>query len=105
HQRGYWIHAISKCWIERGIRVSIVRDPNTRMDADIGVLHVDLTTTPREYLACAGRFAVTVNGAVSDISKRAISANLIHRGDRYEGPVIVKTNRNCGGAPEAVLAG
>jgi len=105
HLRGYWLHALSECWIERGIRVSLMRDPKTRMDADIGILHVDLTTTPRDYLACARRFAVTVNGEVSDISKRAISANLIRRSDRYDGPVIVKTNRNCGGRPEAVLAG
>jgi hypothetical protein len=38
-----------------------------------------------------------------DISKSAISANLVARGDAYAGPVIVKTNCNYGGVPESRL--
>jgi hypothetical protein len=38
-----------------------------------------------------------------DISKLAISANLVGRGDAYAGPVIVKTNCNYGGVPERRL--
>jgi hypothetical protein len=103
-QRGYWLNAIAECWAESGIRVSVIHDPKTRLDADLAILHVDLTIVPRDYLACARRFPMAVNGEVSDISKRAISANLLRRDDRYDGPVIVKTNRNCAGDPEALLA-
>lgn len=103
-QRLYWLQAISGCWAENGIRVSVIDDPRTRVEADLAILHVDVTLIPREYVACVQRCAVTVNGAVSDISKRAISANLLRREDRYDGPVIVKTDRNCGGGPEALLA-
>jgi hypothetical protein len=103
-QRLYWLQAISECWVESGIRVGVVDDPRTRIDADIAILHVDLTKIPRDYLACVRRCAVTVNGAVADISKRVISTNLLHPGDRHDGPVIVKTNRNGAGDPEALLA-
>jgi len=103
-RRLYWLQAISGCWVERGFRVSVIDDPKTRVAADLAILHVNLTTVPQEYLACVRRCAVTVNGAVTDISKRAISANLLRREDRYDGPVIVKTDRNCGGNPEAQFA-
>lgn len=103
-RRLYWLQAISDCWVERGIRVSVIDDPRTRIDADLAILHVDLTVVPREYLACVQSCAAAVNGAVADISKRAISANLLGRDDRYDGPVIVKTDRNCAGDPEALFA-
>jgi hypothetical protein len=103
-RRLYWLQAIADCWIENGVRVSVIDDPKTRIDADVAILHVDLTVVPREYLACVRDCGVAVNGAVSDISKRAISANLLSREDRYDGPVIVKTDRNCAGDPEALLA-
>jgi len=104
-KRRYWLTAIVECWREKDIRVSIVNDPRQRIDADLAFLHVNLTVTPRAYLAWTRRFPVIINGAVSDISKRAISRHLLRREDRYDGPVIVKTNRNCAGHPEAVLAG
>jgi hypothetical protein len=100
----YWLRAIAECWVKSGIRVSVVSDPRARIEADLAILHVDLTVTPKDYLACVQRCAATVNGAVSDISKRAISAHLLRREDRYEGPVIVKTDRNCAGFPEARVA-
>ncbi|QEX15267.1 hypothetical protein FRZ44_05480 [Hypericibacter terrae] len=98
----YWLRAIAECWHDSGVRLSVVTDPKARIEADIAILHVDLTVTPPDYIACAHRCAVVVNGAVPDISKRAINAHLLRRGDRYEGPVIVKTNRNCAGHPGAV---
>lgn len=100
----YWLRAIAECWRDSGIRISVISDPKARIEADIAILHVDLTVTPPDYIACAQRCAVVVNGAVPDISKRAVSAHLLRRGDRHEGPVIVKTNRNCAGLPEAHVA-
>lgn len=102
--RDYWLRAIADCWREEGIRVSVVSDPRRDIDADIAVLHIDLTVAPQEYLAGVHRFAVSINGRVPDISKRAISAFLLRQGDSYDGPVIVKTNRNNRGHQELRLA-
>lgn len=42
-----------------------------------------------------------INHKATDISKSLISQNLLMQGDSYDGPVIVKTVTNYGGAPEA----
>jgi hypothetical protein len=102
--RGYWIGPIANSWRERGATVSVISDPHDRTEADVAILHVDLTRIPDDYLAWAKRFKTTVNGGVADISKRAISTNLVRRGDSFDGPVIVKTDRNCAGDPERYIA-
>lgn len=100
----YWLREIVECWRSEGIEVSFVRDPLTRIDADILVLHVDLTVVPPEYLACARRCGIVINGGVSDISKRVVSEHLVRRGDRWDGPVMIKTNRNARGSREKYVA-
>jgi len=65
------------------------------------VVHVDLTRVPQEHLALAKRFPVTINLGAWDIAKRAISQQVVTKGDEYAGPVIVKTDNNCGGLKEA----
>jgi hypothetical protein len=102
--RGYWLGAIAACWRAAGTRVDVVKDPATRIEADVAILHTDLTVVPVEYVDCAHSAAVTVNGGVRDISKRAVSAYLVGRDDRYDGPVIVKTNRNDRGKREVHAA-
>src|SRR5262245_11077388 len=103
-RKSYWLRPISECWRESGVRVSVINDPCVHIEADLAILHVNLTVMPWEYLASVRRYPVAVNGGVSDISKRAISSHLLRRGDRYEGPVIVKTDRNYKGYPETRLA-
>lgn len=100
----YWLQAIAECWREAGVQIEVIDDPRRRVDADMAILHVDLTVVPKDYLAWAGRFGVTINGGVADISKRAVSRQQVRRGDGYDGAVMVKTNRNCGGDPELRLA-
>lgn len=100
----YFVHEFAKVWREKGIEVTIVRGPEERADADVALLHVDLTVVPPEYLALARCYPVCVNGHVADISKRVVSAHLVHPGDGYVGPVIVKSDRNCGGQKEFELA-
>ena len=102
--KGYWLGPISECWRESGVRVSVISDPRVHIEADLAILHVNLTVIPREYLTSVRRYSVTINGSVSDISKRAISSHLVHREDPYGGPVIVKTDRNCKGNSETRLA-
>lgn len=96
---------IADCWRQSGVEVHVLPGPDARVEADIGILHVDLTHVPADYLECARRFPYVLNGRVIDISKRHVSRNLVHAGDGYDGPVIVKTNRNCGGAGEDQVHG
>jgi len=96
----YWLRAIAEDWRASGIAVELVRGPQARTDADLVIMHVDLTTIPDAYVASARQYPRAINGGVHDISKRRISRNLVSRGDPHEGPVIVKTDRNHRGGRE-----
>jgi hypothetical protein len=98
--RQYFLREMAEVWRSQRLRVTVLREPSARIDADVAILHVDLTVVPQEHLDYVRQYPVAVNGRVADISKRRISANLVRRGDGYDGPVIVKTNSNCGGATE-----
>ncbi len=99
----YVLNEISKVWREQGFRVSVVHGLGPRPDADLAILHLDLTVVPDDYLAFVRQYPVVINGAVADISKRLISTNLVCYNDGYQGQVVVKTNLNYGGNPEAQL--
>jgi hypothetical protein len=100
----YVLRAIAEIWREKGWQISVLQGPQGKIAADLAILHVDLTTIPHDYVEYLGQFPKVLNGRVTDISKRKISTNLVRRRDGYDGPVIVKTNRNCGGQMEAELA-
>src|SRR5690349_22236429 len=103
-KRNSWLRAISEYWRDNGIELEIVHGPQARADADLASLHVDMTTVPDGCLDHASRYPRVINGRVHDIAKRLISAELLQRGDPYDGPVIIKMNRNAGGGPERILA-
>jgi hypothetical protein len=103
-QTSYGLRGVALAWREQGRTVHVVRGPRAFVPADVAILHVDLTVVPEPYLALAARYPICVNGSVADIGKRRVSGQLVARGDGYGGPVIVKTDRNCGGFPEARLA-
>lgn len=86
------------------MEVAVLEGTDRFEPADVLVLHVDLTVVPQEYLALAARYPLVVNGLVRDISKRKINSGVIDRGDSHDGPVIVKTDLNCGGVPEHTLS-
>jgi hypothetical protein len=100
----YFLDAIADVWRENNLQVSVLSGPGPHVQADLAILHVDLTVVPADHLEFVRQYPVTINGAVADISKRRISANVVRRGDGYDGPVIIKTNRNYGGRREADLA-
>jgi hypothetical protein len=100
----YFLREIVEIWQQDGVRVSVLNGLDTRVDADLAILHVNLTVVPEDYLAFIRRYPVTINGSVMDISKRRISPNLVRRGDGYQGQVIVKTNNNCRGGCESDIA-
>jgi len=100
----YLIDALSEVWRKQGIHVAVAFGVRERLEADLLIPQVDLTHTPDEYIAYIRSFPAAVNRDVTDISKRKISAFLLHGGEDYDGPVIVKTDNNCGGIPEHRLA-
>jgi hypothetical protein len=94
---------IKTVWRPAGIDVVVQQGLRNPPEADLALLHVDLTVTPPDYLALGARYPRCLNLAVTDISKRRISRNLVTAEDDYDGPVIVKTDRNSGGRPEHAL--
>lgn len=96
----YQIWGIADLWRAWGVEVVVARGTSELVDADVVVNHVNLTVVPDAYLRAMAGYAVAINGRVADISKRRISRNLLRRGDAWDGRVIVKTDRNCGGMPE-----
>lgn len=52
------------------------------------------------YVEYGRSFPLCLNLSVTDISKRRISEAKVAQGDGWVGPVIVKSNLNCGGMPE-----
>lgn len=91
---GHWARA----WVESGVRVTI--GPTALLEADIGIMHVDLTSVPLECTPLNPQGKPLLNERVRDISKRRVSYNLLTPECDYCGPVIVKTDANCFGSRE-----
>ena len=87
-------------WTSAGHAVLEVEGTNDLPEADVAILHVDLSVVPSAYIRAAERYPVVLNGAARDIRKRKVSRHLLARNDAWEGPVLVKTDLNCGGVPE-----
>lgn len=102
--RGYFIWALFEAWREQGIKIKVTRGVGKRVEVDLVIPHVDATILPAAYAEYLRDYPAVVNRSVPDISKRFVSGNLVGRGDSYDGPVIVKTNLNCGGGPEVDFA-
>lgn len=103
-ERGHFIWKLCDLWREAGHTIEIAKGPAQIPGADLLIPHIDLTVLPPAYVEALGKFSRVVNRRVRDISKRLISQNLVTNQDSYDGPVIVKTDLNFGGAPEARLA-
>ena len=68
--------------------------------ADLAFSHIDMTATDEDYARLFDAYPLTINGNVLDISKSTFSGQILRRGDSWDGPVIVKTDRNFGGMRE-----
>lgn len=88
------------CWTKAGHEIVTRYGIHSLPEADVVVLHVDLTKVPWVYRWQLRHFPLVINRNVNNISKRKISDHLIGRDEAYTGPVIIKTNLNFGGAPE-----
>jgi hypothetical protein len=100
-QGGYVLSRYIKYWERDGHRVLVAKGPENLPDADMAILHVDLTVIPETYLEALKRYPVVVNGATGDIRKSTYSRLILGPEDDWNGPVIIKTDLNYGGWPEA----
>lgn len=101
--RPYIVNLLVPHWRAAGWNVVVVRGPRDFKAADIAINHVDLTRVPAGYRRLLARYPKVVNGGAHDIAKRRYSRLRVRCGGRYDGPVIVKTDRNHGGVPEALI--
>ncbi len=98
--RNYLLRSLASCWSGAGHNVSLTAGLEHWPEADIAILHVDLSVIPAVYTEASKRYAAVVNGAASDIRKSLVSRHLVRPNDGWTGPVIIKTDLNCGGLPE-----
>ena len=102
-RRRYQIWGLADIWRSWGIKVVVQRGVDRFVEADMVVNHVDLTVVPPPYVRHMARYAVAINGRCTDISKRLVSRHLVTAGDGWDGPVIIKTDRNYGGELERLI--
>lgn len=101
--RDYLLRRLIGYWTDAGDRVLLATELGEWPEGDIAILHVDLSVIPAAYAEASKQYAVVVNGAARDIRKKLVSSNLVRQNDGWTGPVIVKTDLNCGGMPELRL--
>lgn len=101
--REYLLPFLMREWAAMGLEVRTVRGAASLQDSDVILPHIDLTCVPPEYTEPGPGGAFVVNRGVADISKSRLSAHLVRPGDGFGGPVIVKTDANCGGLPDKRL--
>jgi hypothetical protein len=100
----YLINSIAARWKNMGHEVIVSDLENENLpEADVAILHIDQTVVPDSFIDRLSEYPVVLNRNVLDISKSRISANILNQNDSYPGPVIIKTNANCGGVPEMKL--
>lgn len=99
----YIVHHLAQFWREDGHEVINLFGPRRFVAADVVLVHVNLSVVPPDYLRAAARYPLALNARITDIRKSTISRNLVHPGDAWKGPVIVKSDLNYGGEPERRL--
>lgn len=93
---------LGEIWRAQGHEFELIYGPDRERAAACDVLfnHVDLTRVPVEYHLGAGR---VINAGESSVAKTDISGLRVLRTDDWDGPVMVKTDRNHGGLPESTV--
>ena len=100
----YLLRQLSRSWEQEGIEIALIRGVNQALpEADIAILHTDITAVGDDYIRILEHYPRVINGAITDISKTAFSDLIVAENDGYTGKVIVKTNANFGGMRERQL--
>jgi hypothetical protein len=98
------IGLIAELWRQEGHEVRFLIGCREHWDADVVILHVDMSVVANRYVKFVRRYPVVINGRILDIRKSKISRNLLEWDSKYEGRVIVKTDLNSAGKPERALS-
>lgn len=98
--RNSLLRSLAGHWRNSGHKVSVTAGLENWPDADIAILHVDLSLVPQAYSEACKRYPIVVNQAAVDIRKNRVSRNLVRRDDGWTGQVIIKTDLNYSGIPE-----
>jgi hypothetical protein len=96
----YFLELFRSAWEARGWSVAVSEDPRRFVDGDVAIAHIDLTKIPLRWAEVLARYPRVVNGRLPDISKRRVTPALLTDVERWDGPVIVKTNENCAGSAD-----
>lgn len=96
----YLVTRMAEYWREEGHEVVFLFGTDRVVPADLLFVHVDLSVVPDRYRDFADRYPVAVNDRVKDIRKSTFSPGLLQPGDTWDGPVIVKSDKNYAGLPE-----
>ncbi|WP_405242473.1 hypothetical protein [Lentisalinibacter salinarum] len=97
---GSTIHHLAEFWREAGIEVIYLFGTKRFVPADLVIVHVNLSVVPPYYLEFADRYPIALNRQITDIRKSTFSTQTLEPGDRWTGPVLVKSDLNFGGVPE-----
>lgn len=101
-------HALGRlafgAWQPAGHTILVQQGLRNAPEADLAILHVNLSVVPEPYLELSRRYPRCLNIRVKDIRKRRVSQDLLAEDDDYDGPVVVKTDLNHYGLPERDLA-
>jgi len=102
-QLPYMVYSLAERWRRAGHQVRVHHGLDAPPPGDLAIVNVDLTVIPPAYRALYARYPRVVNARATDVSKSRFSADLLDRYSDWIGPVIVKTEANFGGKPEALL--
>lgn len=98
---GYLLFGVLCEMERRGHSWKIYKGVPARAEGDIAILHLDCSVVPPDYIDFVRSFPRSINLAATDITKRNVSGALLRPADVWDGPVIVKSNLNFQGFPEA----
>jgi hypothetical protein len=99
-RRKFLLGSLARHWVESGHDVAVSAGLDDWPEADVAVMHLDLSVIPSAYSEASRRYPIVVNAGATDIRKRKVSRQLVRPDDGWTGPVIVKTDLNCRGMPE-----
>ena len=96
--RKYVIDLLANHWRAWGHQVSRGLLPS--LNSGIGLVHINRTVINPAHLPAVSARTPLLNGKALDISKNSFSTLQLAPDDRWDGPVIVKSNLNFFGNPE-----
>lgn len=99
----YLVRTLINSWKNNGKEVFVLGGIDEFKPADALFMHVDLTVIPDDYSSFARQYPLVINGHVTNIAKRSFSSQLVTGRHEFRGPVIIKTDFNCGGSMERRL--